>query len=153
MPKTKKKVGIFSLACDEGCSIYLIEIFNNKLLGWLEKMELVYFLSIKDKTEIKDIDIALVEGVVTTEEDMKEIKKIKKGDIIVSPMTTPEYTPILNKVAAIVTDEGGITSHAAVISREMKIPCIIGTKIATKVFKDGYLVEVDANKGIIKKLR
>lgn len=77
MAKKKKKVGIFSLSCDEGCSIYLIEIFNNKLIGWLEKIELVYFLSIKDKTEIKDIDIALIEGVVTTEHDMKEAQHIR----------------------------------------------------------------------------
>jgi pyruvate,water dikinase len=51
---------------------------------------------------------------------------------------------------AIITNQGGITSHAAITSREMKIPCIIGTKIATKVLKDGDLVEVDANRGVVK---
>ena len=56
----------------------------------------------------------------------------------------------MKKSAAIVSDEGGITSHAAIVSRELKIPCVIGTKIATKVFKDGDLVEVDANKGIVR---
>lgn len=75
----KKKVGIFSFSCDEGCGIYLIEIFNKKLLGWLEKMELVYFLSVMDHTDIKDIDIAIVEGVITTEEDMERIKHLKKN--------------------------------------------------------------------------
>jgi len=68
-------------------------------------------------------------------------------------MTRPEFVPLMKKAAAIITDEGGITSHAAIISREMNIPCIIGTKIATKIFKDGDLVEVDADKGIVKILK
>jgi pyruvate,water dikinase len=65
-------------------------------------------------------------------------------------MTRPEYISAMKKAAAIVTDEGGITCHAAIVSRELKKPCIIGTKIATKVLKDGDLVEVDADKGIVK---
>jgi sulfhydrogenase subunit delta len=79
MAKAKKRVGIFSFTCDEGCSIFLIEIFNRKLLEWLERMELVYFLSIKDKIVIKDIDVAIVEGSITTERDKKEIKNIRKN--------------------------------------------------------------------------
>lgn len=75
--KNKKRVGIFSFTCDEGCSIYLIEIFNKKLLGWLEKIELSYFLSIKDHTEVKDIDIAIVEGSIMTEKDKNLIEKIR----------------------------------------------------------------------------
>jgi len=78
-----------------------------------------------------------------------DFKKIRKGDVLVSPMTQPTFVPFLSKIVAIVTDEGGITSHAAIVSRELKIPCIIGTKIATKVLKDGDLVEVDANHGVI----
>ncbi len=65
-------------------------------------------------------------------------------------MTTPEMVPVMKRAAAFVTDEGGITCHAAIVSREMKKPCIIGTKIATKVLKDGDLVEVDANRGIVR---
>jgi coenzyme F420-reducing hydrogenase gamma subunit len=79
MSKSKKKVGIFSFTCDEGCSIYLIEIFNKKLLEWLKKIELVYFLSVKDHTDIKDIDIAVVEGSITSEEDEKKIKNLRKN--------------------------------------------------------------------------
>ena len=56
----------------------------------------------------------------------------------------------MKKASAIVTDEGGVTCHAAIVSRELKIPCIIGTKIATKVLKDGQLVEVNANHGWVK---
>jgi len=77
--KSKKRVGIFSFTCDEGCSIYLIEIFNKKLLEWLQKMELAYFLSIKDHTDIKDIDIAIVEGSITTKKDKEKIEKIRKN--------------------------------------------------------------------------
>jgi len=58
----------------------------------------------------------------------------------------------MKKAVAFVTDEGGITCHAAIISREMKKPCIIGTKIATRALKDGDLVEVDANKGVVRKV-
>lgn len=78
MQTNKKKVGIFTFTCDEGCSIYLIEIFNKKLVGWLEKMELSYFLSMKDRRDVKDFDIVLVEGAITTERDLKEIKELRK---------------------------------------------------------------------------
>lgn len=80
----------------------------------------------------------------------EEFSKFEKGDILVTAMTHPEFLVIMKKAAAIVTDEGGITCHAAITSRELKIPCIIGTKIATRVLKDGDMVEVDANKGIVK---
>lgn len=82
----KKRVGIFSLTCDEGCSIYLTEIFNQKLIGWLEKIELVYFLSIKDKTDVKNLDISLVEGVVTSEKDKKNIEKIRENSKVLIAM-------------------------------------------------------------------
>ena len=68
-------------------------------------------------------------------------------------MTNPQIVPFLKNISAIVTDEGGLTCHAAIVARELKIPCVIGTKIATKVLKDGQLVEVDANKGIVRKLK
>lgn len=79
--------------------------------------------------------------------------KVKEGDIIVAKMTSPDYITAIKKAKAIITDEGGIICHAAIISRELKKPCIIGTKIATKVLKDGDLVELNADKGIIKILQ
>lgn len=82
----------------------------------------------------------------------RDFSKIQRGDILITQMTRPEYLPILHKAAAIVTDEGGITCHAAIISRELAIPCIIGTQIATSILRDGDMVEVDANKGVVKKL-
>jgi len=83
MAKKKKRVGIFSFTCDEGCSIFLVEIFNKKLAGWLEKIELVYFLSIKDHTDAKNMDIAVVEGSI---EDKKRIENIRKNSKILIGM-------------------------------------------------------------------
>lgn len=83
----------------------------------------------------------------------KDVSKLKPGDILVSSATNPDLIMAMKKAAAIVTDTGGIISHAAIVSRELKKPCIVGTKIATKVLKDGDLVEVDANKGIVKILK
>jgi pyruvate,water dikinase len=67
-------------------------------------------------------------------------------------MTVPDFLPAMKKAAAIVTDEGGITCHAAIVARELKIPCVIGTKNATKMLKTGDLVEVDTQTGKIIKL-
>jgi phosphohistidine swiveling domain-containing protein len=77
-------------------------------------------------------------------------KKLIKGDVLITSMTTPEFLPAMKNAAAIVTDEGGITCHAAIISRELGIPCIVGTKIATKILQDGMRIEVNANHNIIK---
>jgi phosphoenolpyruvate synthase/pyruvate phosphate dikinase len=81
---------------------------------------------------------------------ISDMKRIKKGDILVISMTDPNYIPAMEKAGAFVTDQGGILCHASIVSREMKKPCIIGTKIATQVLNDGDLIEVDANSGIIK---
>jgi phosphohistidine swiveling domain-containing protein len=82
-----------------------------------------------------------------------DMKKFEDGDILVSIQSSPALMPAIIKCSAIVTDEGGIMCHASVISRELKKPCIIGTKIATKVIKDGDLIEVDAEKGVVRILR
>jgi len=68
-------------------------------------------------------------------------------------MTRPEFLPAMKKSVAVVTDEGGLTCHAAIVSRELGIPCIIGTKIATKVLKTGDLVEVNANHGVVRVMK
>jgi len=86
MLSKKKKIGVFSFTCDEGCSIYMLEIFNKKLMKWLEKIDLSYFLSIKDAGEIKDFDIVLVEGVISSQKDKKEIKKIRENTKILIAM-------------------------------------------------------------------
>lgn len=82
-----------------------------------------------------------------------QIEAIEEGEVVVAHMTTPDFSIALNKASAIITDEGGITCHAAIIARELKKPCITGTKIATQVLKDGDIVEVDADRGVIKILK
>jgi phosphohistidine swiveling domain-containing protein len=79
-----------------------------------------------------------------------DLKKIKRGDILVATMTFPHFISGMEKAAAFITDEGGVLSHAAIVSREMGKPCVTGTHIATKALKDGDIVEVNATKGIIK---
>ena len=88
-------------------------------------------------------------GIVKICRGEKEIGKVEEGDILVACMTQPEFLPAMKKAAAIITDEGGLTCHAAILSRELGIPCIIGTKIATRVLKDGDIVEVNANHGVV----
>lgn len=92
-------------------------------------------------------------GIVRIIWTPKETNKMKKGDILVASETTPDFMPGIYQAAAIVTDMGGITSHAAVIAREFGIPCVVGTKNATRVFKDCDLVEVDADRGIVRKIK
>jgi len=94
-----------------------------------------------------------VKGQVKVVLYTKDFSKFKRGNILVASMTRPEFLPVIKKAAAIVTDEGGITCHAAIISRELNIPCIIGTRNATRILKDGDLVEVDADKGVVKILK
>lgn len=78
--------------------------------------------------------------------------KFNSGEILVTGMTRPEFVPLMKKAKAIITNEGGITTHAAIISRELKIPCIIGTKVATEVLKTGDKIKMDLKQGIIKKI-
>ncbi len=91
-----------------------------------------------------------VTGIVKIVNKPEDIQKMNDGDILVSVATSPSIVPAMKKAGAIVTDEGGLTCHAAIVSRELGITCIIGTKIATKVLKDGDLVEVDADKGVVR---
>lgn len=88
-------------------------------------------------------------GPVKILKSPKEIGKVMKGDVLVAPMTSPDYVPAMKKAAAIITDEGGETSHAAIVSRELGIPCVVGTKEATKKLKEGTVVSVDGAEGKI----
>ncbi|MFA4834168.1 MAG: PEP-utilizing enzyme [Patescibacteria group bacterium] len=94
-----------------------------------------------------------VKGIVVVHTSWTKSLKIPAGSVIVSGMTNPQIISALKNAAAIITEEGGLTCHAAIISRELKIPCIVGTGNATQVLKDGDRVEVDANKGIVIKIK
>ncbi|MDP3986277.1 MAG: PEP-utilizing enzyme [Candidatus Veblenbacteria bacterium] len=82
----------------------------------------------------------------------RDINKVGQGDILVAYMTSPRFMPAIVRCGAIVTNDGGLTCHAAIIARELKKPCVIGTKVATKFLKDGDMVEVDAEAGIVRKI-
>lgn len=94
----------------------------------------------------------LISGRVFVIREVKDIKKFPRGRILVTTMTAPEYITAIRKAKAIVTDTGGLTCHAAIVARELKVPCIVGTKIATRVLRNGDKVEVDATKGIVRKI-
>ena len=93
----------------------------------------------------------LVTGHVRIVKNAKEIKKVKKGEILVTTMTSPDFVPAMKLAAAIVTDRGGITSHAAIVSRELGIACIVGTERATKILKDGDVITVNGKEGTVTK--
>ncbi|MGB9675158.1 MAG: phosphoenolpyruvate synthase [Candidatus Nanoarchaeia archaeon] len=80
---------------------------------------------------------------------MAELDKVQKGDILVTTMTTPDFVPAMQRAAAIVTDHGGMTAHASIVSREMGKPCVVGTKTATQTLKDGQIITVDGDRGFV----
>jgi phosphohistidine swiveling domain-containing protein len=91
-------------------------------------------------------------GNVKIVDYVSDIGKMNYGDILVSRATNPSLVAAMKRAAAIITDEGGLTCHASIVSRELNIPCVVGTKIATKILKDGDLIEVDAGKGLVKRI-
>lgn len=138
---------------------YSVLLMKNLKYSWLYKKEADKFFKVNKLiincskiNKIKGISASggFAKGVVKVCKHSTEIGKVKQSDILVTAMTTPDFVPAMKKASAFVTDEGGITCHAAIVAREMKKPCIIGTKIATKVLRDGDLVEVDADKGVVK---
>lgn len=124
-------------------------ILKEKLKQELEKHELKIDQDI-DKIIGTPASKGVAKGTAKILTEVEHVKKIKQGDILIAHETTPDYIIAMNKAVAFVTDIGGLTCHAAITAREMKKPCIIGTKNATKIIKDGDKVEVDANNGVVK---
>ena len=92
-------------------------------------------------------------GTVAIVKGVSDLNKVRHGDILVAVTTHPDYVPAMQKAAAIITDEGGITSHAAIVAREFGLPCVVGTKHATKTLKDGDEIEIDADLGVVRKIK
>lgn len=110
---------------------------------------------VSDQKSVKEIKgkpacSGKVVGKVRVSLSASDVTDIEVGAILVCAMTSPDYVPAMKRSGAIVTDEGGLLCHAAIMSRELGKPCVIATRIATKVLKDGDLVEVDAGQGIVK---
>lgn len=108
--------------------------------------------SIKQKNNLVGMAAykGFVRGVAKIVKNKNDFHKFKKGEILVAPNTRPEYVPIIKIAGAIISEEGGITCHSAIVSRELKIPCIVGVQGIISVLKDGDLVEVDANHGVVR---
>ena len=107
----------------------------------------------KNVQEIKGLVVSKgqkVRGKVRVIKSFQQLKSFKKGEILVTPMTSPEYVVAMRKAKAIITDGGSMTCHAAIVARELKIPCIVNTKMATKILKNGDLVEVSSERGYVK---
>ena len=133
----------------KGVSFFEYENFDQtkeKINELIEKDTSVAIKEIRGSVGCKGKAKAYVR-IILSEDDFG---KFQEGEILVTSMTRPEFVPLMKKSKAIITDEGGITCHAAIVSRELNIPCIIGTKNATRILKDGDLVEVDANNGIVR---
>lgn len=88
-------------------------------------------------------------GKVKVVHEMSELNKVAEGDILVASMTSPDMVPAMKKAGAIITNEGGLTCHAAIVSREMGTPCLVGTEVATEILKEGQEVTVNATKGLV----
>ena len=97
--------------------------------------------------------LGMARGTARLMMGQKDFKRFKRGDILIAPNTRPEYVPIMKIAGAIVTEEGGITSHAAIVSRELKIPAVVGVQGILDAVKDGDLVEVDATHGVVRKVK
>lgn len=130
-----------------------IKVFHGEKAARLSK-ELINEEEVEEMSEIKGTIVypGNVKGKVKIISSIKDKDKFKNNDILVTHDGSAELTLFMKQAGAIVTNQGGMICHAAILAREMRIPCIVGTRIATKVLKDGDLVEVDADKGVVRKL-
>ncbi|MFH0914584.1 MAG: phosphoenolpyruvate synthase [Chloroflexota bacterium] len=140
-------------------------------IEWAKENGKIYIVQTRPVTTIKKMEQATAEAVpeikapvilsgapaspgmaagpVRIVADPSQIDKVKAGDILVAAMTTPDFVPAMKRAVAIVTDRGGRTAHAAIVSRELGIPCVVGTSRATAILKDGQIITVDGSRGKI----
>ena len=144
----RKSGAFFVYAVSQGKETVIFTKNVGELIAFLEP-ELTQQGEIKGNIAFK----GKAKGIVRLIDTLNwKTKTFNKGDVLVSINSNPTYMPLIRKAGALVTDEGGLMCHAAIVARELKIPCIIGTKVATKLLRDGDLVEVDANKGVVNLL-
>jgi phosphohistidine swiveling domain-containing protein len=143
LPRLQKRTA-FSAIYDHGRSLY----FNYAALAD-NQAEIVGQPELRGTPASPGLYRGLVRRVLLK----ADFKKFKPGEVLVADMTRPEFLPVLKQAGAIITDEGGLTCHAAIVARELGTPCIVGTKHATRLLRDGDLVEVDAARGVINILK
>lgn len=120
------------------------ERWREKIFGKVEK----------NKGLLKGLAVSsgVVKGRVKVLTSRLQAHKLNKGDVLVTSHTTPDWVVVMEKASAIITEKGGLTSHAAIISRELKIPCVVGVANVTQILKDNDIVQIDGTKGIVKVL-
>jgi phosphohistidine swiveling domain-containing protein len=133
---------------DKGIRMVLGDELEKQVDECVEKVDYDSIKEIKGMVAFRGEET--VRGVVKVVLHVSKIGKLQPGEILVAAETTPDYLVGMRVAGGIITNMGGVTSHAAIVARELGKPCIIGTKIATEVLKDGDLVEVDTEKGIVK---
>jgi pyruvate,water dikinase len=91
-----------------------------------------------------------VQGRAKVMHNLSEASKVQPGDILVCEMTMPAWTSLFSTVSAVVSDTGGVLSHCAIVAREYRMPCVVGTIVGTRVIKDGMLLTVDGARGMVR---
>lgn len=138
-----------------GAKAYFINQYEERIFLAEEAEKIEKVLVMKSKNVLKLVRGRIgypgkASGIVRLIQNPENIKLFNRGDVLITGMTRPEFLHLIKKAGAIVTDAGGILSHAAIIARELKVPCVVGTETATHIFKDGDLVEVDADNGVVR---
>ncbi len=133
-------------------SAYCLALVDGQINFYVPSQAIDQISSNKSAQAIRGVVASngVVKGRARVVMRMEDLDNFQKGEVLVTPMTRPEYGVTLDNAVAFVTDEGGILCHAAIISREMSKPCIVGTANATKLLKTGDFVEVDADKGLVR---
>ena len=140
-------LGVPPETVNEPFTIILWGITTDRLSTWLDA----------DKTKVEDItqlkgfagSSGVVEGVARMVRSPAELSALQDGEILVAPTTSPSWAPIFSKVSAVVTDVGGIMSHAAIVCREYGLPAVVGAGYATAAIKTGMRIRVDGSSGIV----
>ena len=137
-------------AIEEG-KIYLVQTRAITTMGLRKRVEEEKEIESKEKPVLKGLAASpgIATGIVKVILTAEGIGRVGKGDIIATVMTSPDWVPAMQKAIAIITDEGGTTSHAAIVSRELGIPCVVGTEQGTKLLKDGETITVDGFRGVV----
>jgi len=139
----------FVIEFSKGQGGVLNEEAGNKIIRELKKIEKTKILKgVVASRGQRNIYKARVKIILSPQ----DFYKIKSGEFLVTTMTSPDYILAMKKALGFITDEGGVTCHAAIVAREMNKPCIIGTRVATKILHDGDMVEIDTKKGTVKKI-
>ncbi len=152
--RAQKRLNLSCYLVQEGKIKVLEGLKAKKMITKIKSLDYQPKLKTKNIRELPGLIAyaGVARGTVKIVLTKNDLKKMEIGDILVSSATNPDLISAMQKAAAFVTDTGGIICHAAIVAREMKKPCVIGTKIATQILHDGDQVEVNANRGIVRKI-